>query len=251
MAKEDILLRSVINPPLATKGSIETLAELDGNFVEIYNALVALSNSPNVPIYNNAITYSLGEYVSYNNQLYRFISGTPEVNITPGTPAAALIWLAVYATDLVTPPQNDLVAFSKVITSAQVLNMSAAAGVPQEVIPALGAGKAPQIISASCQVLFDSAASPPSIPYATNVNVYLAPNTFDVASDARYFQAAKVLAGAADDYTFPFDPVVPIFDANISQLPANTPVMAYVGVDNPTAGDSDIIISGLYRLLTF
>jgi hypothetical protein len=102
MAKEDLLLRSVSNPPLVTKGSALTLAEFDGNIIEIYNALVSLSQSSNIDAYDNAVTYTLGDAVMYNGQLYKCIVASVSA-ITPGTDPTK--WEAIYATDLVQQPK--------------------------------------------------------------------------------------------------------------------------------------------------
>ena len=69
MSKEDILLRETVNPPLATKGSPLDFTELDANFITIYNQFVLLSQSSQVPAYDNAFTYIQGKYVSFNSQL--------------------------------------------------------------------------------------------------------------------------------------------------------------------------------------
>lgn len=104
MAKEDILLRDVINPPLVTKGSALTFAEFDGNMITLYNALVELSQSSNVPAYDNAKDYFLDDYVQEGVQLYKCIVAGAIVNVTPSTNPAS--WKQVYASDLVQPPKN-------------------------------------------------------------------------------------------------------------------------------------------------
>ena len=101
MAKEDIILRSTVNAPLTTKGSALTHAQFDANWIEIYNALVSLSQSSYVTAYDAAITYddTILNYVTYSSQIWKMINATPQVNVTPGTDANT--WVKVYATDLV------------------------------------------------------------------------------------------------------------------------------------------------------
>jgi len=101
MAKEDILLRATTNAPLTTKGSALTFAEFDANWIEIYNALVSLSQSSNIPAYSASITYddTLLNYVSYSGQIWKMVNVTPQINVTPGTDPTT--WLAVYATDII------------------------------------------------------------------------------------------------------------------------------------------------------
>lgn len=123
MAKEDILLRDVINPPLVTKGSALTFAEFDGNMITLYNALVELSQSSNVPPYNNAENYYLNDYVLEGLQLYKCIVAGPIVNVTPSTTPGS--WKKVYATDLVEPPKKYLeynASISQSGTSDPVVN---------------------------------------------------------------------------------------------------------------------------------
>ena len=100
MAKEDFILRETVNAPLTTKGSALTWANVDANFIELYNQLVNLSQSSNVDAYDNSVKYddTYNNYVMYNNQLWKFINETPT---TDQTPVEGFFWTAVYATDLV------------------------------------------------------------------------------------------------------------------------------------------------------
>lgn len=83
MALTDIVLRSVSNPPLTTKGSSLTFTELDDNFVEIYNYLLSLNNGGDIPIYDNSTTYSSGNVVQYGNIIYLYVNGTPASGQNP------------------------------------------------------------------------------------------------------------------------------------------------------------------------
>lgn len=103
MAKEDLKLRVTSNAPLTTKGSALTWAELDANWINIYNAFVALSQSSYVAAYDNAVEYddTINNYVTYSSQIWKFINSTPATNVTPTEGAT---WTKVYATDLVNRP---------------------------------------------------------------------------------------------------------------------------------------------------
>lgn len=105
MAKEDLLLRVTSNPPLTTKGSPLEWTELDDNWIEIYNAFVALSQSSYVPAYDAAVEYddTVNNYVTYSSQIWKFINSTPAINVTPTEGAT---WTKVYATDLVNRPNR-------------------------------------------------------------------------------------------------------------------------------------------------
>jgi len=83
MGLNDIILRSVTNPPLVTKGSALTFTELDDNFVEVYNYLLSLNNGGDIPLFDMATTYSLGDIVKYGGKIYNYISGTPASGLNP------------------------------------------------------------------------------------------------------------------------------------------------------------------------
>jgi len=104
MGKESLILRDTINPPLTTKGSALTFAEMDSNVVETYNALVELSQSSNVPAYDNTKNYYLNDYTQEGSQLYRCIVAGAIVNIDP--PSNPASWLPVYAADMIQIPKR-------------------------------------------------------------------------------------------------------------------------------------------------
>jgi hypothetical protein len=83
MALNDIILRSVSNPPLVTKGSALTFTELDDNFIEVYNYLLSLNNGGDLPLFDMGTTYSLGDIVKYGGKIYNYISGTPASGLNP------------------------------------------------------------------------------------------------------------------------------------------------------------------------
>lgn len=85
----DILLRSVVNPPLVTKGSTLTYSEEDNNFIELYNYLSTLNNGSGVTPYNPATNYVGTYYVSYANNIWMHVSSS-STGVTPGTDGA--IW---------------------------------------------------------------------------------------------------------------------------------------------------------------
>ena len=96
MAKEDLKLRVTSNAPLTTKGSALTWVELDANWIEIYNAFVALSQSSYVDAYSAAVTYddTIKNYVMYNGQMWKCIAASPIIAITPVEGVIAIIGLA-------------------------------------------------------------------------------------------------------------------------------------------------------------
>jgi len=85
MAIQDIILRSSTHSPLTTKGSELTYTELDGNFIEIYDAIASLSDVSGIAPFNIGTTYTGTEYVSYNGNVYVHISATSTTGVLPDT----------------------------------------------------------------------------------------------------------------------------------------------------------------------
>lgn len=85
MALQDLILRSEAHPPLTTKGSELTYAELDGNFIELYDYLSAMNSGSEIAPYDNGATYTGTDYVSYNGNIYVHISPTSTTGVFPDT----------------------------------------------------------------------------------------------------------------------------------------------------------------------
>ena len=85
MALNDLILRSSIHAPLTTKGSELTYAELDGNFIDLYDYLIAMNSDSGIAPYDNTATYTGTEYVSYNGNIYVHISATSTTGVLPDT----------------------------------------------------------------------------------------------------------------------------------------------------------------------
>lgn len=85
MALNDLILRSESHSPLTTKGSELTYAELDGNFINLYDYLIAMNSDSGIAPYDNTATYTGTEYVSYNGNIYVHISATSTTGVLPDT----------------------------------------------------------------------------------------------------------------------------------------------------------------------
>jgi hypothetical protein len=85
MAIQDIILRSSTHSPLTTKGSELSYTELDGNFIEIYDAITSLNDVSGIAPFNIGTTYTGTEYVSYNGNVYVHISATSTTGVLPDT----------------------------------------------------------------------------------------------------------------------------------------------------------------------
>lgn len=90
MGLNDILLRTTSNPPLTTKGSDLTWTEGDANWIEIYNALIALNSVNGLAVYDPGTTYTGTIFVAYNQNVWKHVSGSPSTGVTPGSNPA--VW---------------------------------------------------------------------------------------------------------------------------------------------------------------
>lgn len=72
---------------VAPKGAELTYGELDNNFIILYDWLKSMGSGANLSPYNAGTTYAdtPPTYVSYNGNIWHFVSGTPASGITPGT----------------------------------------------------------------------------------------------------------------------------------------------------------------------
>ncbi len=87
---DNILLRSLVDPVLTTKGSELSWDEEDTNFVILHNAVRELSlvEVGGVDAYNAGTEYSLtspATYVTYNGNTWQYINAIPQTGVTPGT----------------------------------------------------------------------------------------------------------------------------------------------------------------------
>jgi len=244
--KEDLLLRQETNAPLSTKGSSFTFKNMDDNFITIYNQLVSLSNSSNVDSYSASKEYSslTDKYVVYSGQLYECISSALITDVTPDSDS--LKWQKVYASDLVQAP-NDIKKFRKVIAAADVLTLSYASS-PVTLVEAPGANKVIIMLSLEVTVDFETG-SPSGTPYATSTSLYIYNEGIDVAAgEIANASCSSVLAAEIPKtQSFSFPSVLP--SATRNDNAANSAIKIGSGASNPTAGDSDIIITGTYRII--
>ncbi len=82
-----LLLRILADPNYSAKGSPLTWTELDTNLKVIADNIKALMipSIDGFEAYDNGATYSSGQFVSYNNNIYEYINALPQSGITPGT----------------------------------------------------------------------------------------------------------------------------------------------------------------------
>lgn len=85
-----VLLRILVDPTYAAKGSSLTWIQLDTDLKIIADAireLAAVGDTSGFTPYNNVTVYSntLPDYVSYQSNVYEYINPVPQSGITPGT----------------------------------------------------------------------------------------------------------------------------------------------------------------------
>lgn len=98
MALSDITLRATSYPPLTTKGSALTFAEMDDNFIEVYAYLVSMNTGGGVPSYSIVTGYTGTVWVAYAGKIYRHIgAGTSTGQLPTSFPA---VWQEVTSGEL-------------------------------------------------------------------------------------------------------------------------------------------------------
>ena len=127
----------------------------------------------------------------------------------------------------------DIRCASVVIPTASVLTLNAT---PIEIVAAQGAGKFIEVISASVSIVFNSVA------YATNTNLQV------INSGSTIEQFGSPTLDASVTQIANFSAATP--SAAQVQLTSNTALNVSVKSGDPTAGNSDITVYVLYRVVT-
>ena len=131
-------------------------------------------------------------------------------------------------------PQEYLVATLTIPTASVLIGN----GTPLTIVANPGSGRYIEVISASSQMTFVTT------PYATNTTLQLICNGADVAQ----VQDTAILLSSVTKNTKFKDVTSAI--AGQTQLLSNTALMVKVATGNPTAGDSAITVSVVYRIVT-
>lgn len=251
------ILRDTSNPPLIDKGSELTYAEFDGNFVKQYNAIQSIVDGSNVTAYDPAATYDqystdvYEQYCGYGSRIWKATYNGSPSSFTGQTPAEGSYWTQVSLAQLL----PNIMALSELayetnarrgvcpaycakvtITSAQVLQLNST---PIEIVPAPGAGKAIDIISATAKLTYNS------IPYATNT-VLMVLNTSSTQQQLSLAGASPFLASSSSKIGKFFGTN---FGNTLNQIVENEAIVVSVATGNPTAGDSDIVVYVYYHIL--
>lgn len=122
MAIDDMILREVEHPPLTTKGSELTWAELDQNWIELFDELAGIRNAAGVQAWNEFFSYYTGEFVTYDSKLYIALQGTEPTDNEGNLPDEedSLFWQLASAGQLLSSASNEPV---KSYTGVQLAQM--------------------------------------------------------------------------------------------------------------------------------
>lgn len=203
---------------------------------EIANAsgegMLIVSNSSNVRVDLDASTTGAFPVGDGNTPVMRTMSG----DVTLSSIAVATIANNVISPEKLTfTIENNILSAKLSITSAQVLVLS---GTPLEIVPTPGTGKFIEVISA-----FTRLATYGGTPYATNTILELgnagASTDQMKDSDALISTVARITKFKEDSPASTSD----------TQGIENTPLNIAVKTANPTAGNSDIEIYVVYRIV--
>ena len=105
MNSDNLILRETDNAPLINKDDTLINAEIDGNFINIYNDFIALSNAEDTTlIYDIDRSYVIGEYATFDGKLWLAIDDSTGV-----TPAFGLEWVDVFPTILAHEKNKDTI----------------------------------------------------------------------------------------------------------------------------------------------
>ena len=106
MNTDNLILRETDNLPLINKDDTLTNAEIDGNFINIYNDFISLSqtNDPTL-IYDVDRSYSVDEFATYNGRLW--IATDVSTGVTPVEGSAE--WNDVFPTVLAHEKNKDTI----------------------------------------------------------------------------------------------------------------------------------------------
>jgi len=244
---DDIVLRSVVNPPLTTKGSELTYAELDGHAVKLYDAVQSIVSGANVTAYDNSKTYDKfstdirDRYAGYNNRIWEAAYVGSPSTFSGQTPEDGIYWTQVTLAEML-PDIMKLAEVSEssgvvlkqaelVIPSAQVLTGNSS---PVSFGITVPSGFGIDLIGGS--ITFDYGSS----PYATNMTagVRTVGATDLQLAGAHILNATqsctRKLIGNSKS------------QASDTQIIADADIEFYVSGGDPTGGDSDITVKVLY-----
>jgi len=248
---DGIVLRSVSHPPLTTKGSELTYAELDNHAVKLYDAVQDIVSGANVTAYDAGKTYDMfstdirDRYVGYNNRIWKAAYVGSPSTFSGQTPEEGIYWEQVALAEMLpnimklaeVSDSNGVVIKEATLTiaSADVLTLH---DTPLTIVSAIS-GKIIDPISATVEIDFNSVA------YDTNVGIQL------IQDNGGSFKPILTSLTALNASTSSVRKltVSSSFGAADAQLLTNTDLQVYAPTGNPQNGNSDIVVRVLYHEL--
>jgi hypothetical protein len=106
MNTDNIILRGTDNPPLINKDDLLNIAEIDGNFISIYNDFISLSNAEDSTLtFDVDRTYLVGEYSTYDGRMW--VATEISTGVTPIEGSAD--WNDIFPTILAHEKNKDTI----------------------------------------------------------------------------------------------------------------------------------------------
>jgi len=251
---DDLILRSVSHPPLTTKGSELTYAEWDAHVTALYDAVQSIVSGVNVTAYDAGTTYDMydtdirNRYASYDSRIWQAAYVGSPSTFSGQTPEEGIYWTQVTLSEML-PNILELARFAEnlratnspcptyckslTIASADVLTLNS---VPIEIVATPGVGYAIEVISVSMKIVYVSVA------YATNTTLQL------ITSGAGIAQMQGNLLGATVSKVGRLA-TINTPTAGTTQIIENAALNVTVATGDPIAGDSDITVYVLYRII--
>jgi len=251
---DSMVLRSVSNPPLSTKGSNLTYAELDNHAVRLYDAVQSIVSGENVTAYDAGTVYDMFDtdirkrFASYNSRIWKAAYVGSPSTFSGQTPEEGIYWeqvtlaqlmpnilrLANFAENLKdgNNPSSTICSHVKLIPSADVLT-SYATPINLDVPRLSGQSVVPIAVTAS----FASTTT----PYATNTTIAVR----HVGADADLFTLDMLGRTVTDAVSMQQNFTV---GAGQTQILNDADLEVYTKTGNPTAGNGILVIRSTYLL---
>jgi hypothetical protein len=244
---DGMVLRQEVYPPMPTKNAELTFTEWDDRVIDIYRVIQDVVNGDNVDAYNPAKTYDgtssdvYLKFVGYNSRIWQAVfAGT----FSGETPAEGIYWTQVTLAQMLpnvlklaeigSGASQSVKTVKITIPTAQVLTLYTTPVAFGLTVPV---GYFVQPLGLKCGVDFNTVA------YATNTSLSVRAVGADVAIGASTAPLAATLSKVSN------------LNINIAPTAGQTQFIdgvdleVFVGVGNPTAGDSNIDVYMTYTLV--
>lgn len=246
-----MVLRDTSNPPLTDKGSELTYAEFDGNFVKLYDAVQSIVSGQGVTAYDAGATYDMfstdirERYASYDSRIWKAVYVGSPSGFSGETPAEGIYWTQVTLAEMI-PNLLELARLAErmtggnspcpvycaslTIASADVRQLNST---PLTVVSGI-TGAIIDPISIVVSLDFNTT------PYATESDLAFRHN----GSSSKIAQETMLDVVSSVIGRFGL-----IANANSDQYVSGAALEVYCPNADPTAGNSNITVRVLYRII--